>query len=812
MLCYFLSACDKPKKQLIMGGKGSFDDGEDSHSFGSVDILLQGGADASMANNDGDTVLHLAMASGHVGLVTRLVDSGGCVNDVNKRGESCLFRARNCHVLEYLLSKSTRVDLANVDGDTVLHEYAGADDVSCQQMLAAIDGGAVVDWRNNVGETATFRACAAGSRTKVCALIEAGASTTLLHSRGRSVLHVALANKHAELARYLITQTDVDIDMGDNAGTTSLHMAVANGDLETTALLLSSGAAVSTRDVSGRSAVTMAAALHNADILRLLLENGAVLDAASGLDAYPLLMFAQTGDAVMVGVLMGQGIRLDEVDTDRRSALHLAIRGKHWDVVKLLLDNGASSETRDNQGNTPLQDSCETCPDVDVILRLIAGGAPVNRDNLRGRTPLHAAVLQNSADAVEVLVDNGSDVSAQDKDGFTPLMLAAASPADIRDFESKCELIVRPSSVDLRNKERKSAMHYAALSGLVSLAKMLISHNCSLDVADSRERTPLHYACAGGFSKMAALLIEHGADVDRRDAEGQSAIYHCVMSGSVDTLDMLIAHGADPDRQRTDGGSPLHQALHDQSLEIVELLLMSDVDVSVTDSESEAPLHIAAAMSPVHVVSALLKPGVDVNVKNRNGRTPLHASVENPDADVTKLLVTSGGEVDVRDCDCNTALHLAVKAGSYDHVNVLLTSGADIDANNSAGDTPLHLAAASRETDVLELLVTDEADMDLQNSRGESPLLVALIHSNVEAASILLDQGASVALSDNDGETALHKAVRMRNARSSFLLNLVQRGLSVDCKNKHGATPLDTVKGVSKQIKLDLLQALGIES
>ena len=811
MLYFSVSAFEKQKQQQLIRRGEEPDDSQDmdTFTFGSVDSLLRGGSDISMTNTTGDTVLHLATAVGHVGLLTRLVECGGGVNDVNKRGESCVFRARNRHVLEYLLSKRARLDLENADGDTVLHEYASVGDISCEQMIMVIDNGTVVDCRNKRLETAIFRACANGSWTKVCALMEAGASRDLLNSDGRSILHVALASKHGELARFLIAQADVNLNVGDNTGTTALHMAVANDDLETTKLLLSSGVAINAHNVTGQSATAMAAASRNADILRLLLENGGVL---GGTDAYPLLTFAHTGDADMVRVLIAQETKLNERDTDGRSALHLAVRGQHWDVVRLIVDAGASSETRDSEGSTPLHDACELCRDDDVIERLISSGAPLNQVNLRGRTPLHTAVLHNSANAVRPLVENGSDVSAQDRDGFTPLMLAVASPADTWDLEAKCELMVLSSAVNMQNKDRRTALHYVAVSGLVSLAKLLISHNCSIDLTDKHERTPLHYACAGGFSKMAALLIEHGACAERQDADGQSAVYHAVTSGNVDTLDLVIAHGANPDKQRTDGGSPLHQALHDQSLEIVELLLMSDVKVNVTDSENEAPLHIAAAMSPLHVVSTLLRLGADVNVSNRRGRTPLHASIENPNSEVTKLLVASGGELDARDCDCNTTLHLAVKSGSYDHVNVLLTSGADIDATNKAGDSSLHLAAASKETDVLELLIADEADMNLQNSRGESPLLVALIHSNIEAASILLDQGASVAVADNDGETALHKAVRMRNARSSFLLNLVQRGLSVDCKNKHGATPLDTVKGVSKQIKLDLLQALGIES
>jgi len=43
---------------------------------------------------------------------------------------------------------------------------------------------------------------------------------------------------------------------------------------------------------------------------------------------------------------------------------------------------------------------------------------------LKGMTPLHFAVDRGEVDIVQQLLDNGSEVNAQDSSGETPLMLA----------------------------------------------------------------------------------------------------------------------------------------------------------------------------------------------------------------------------------------------------------------------------------------------------------------------------------------------------------------------------------------------------
>ncbi len=60
-----------------------------------------------------------------------------------------------------------------------------------------------------------------------------------------------------------------------------------------------------------------------------------------------------------------------------------------------------------------------------VLQFLISKGLDVNRIDMHQLTPLHGAVLANSADEVEILLGNGANPNLKDKKfGLTPLELA----------------------------------------------------------------------------------------------------------------------------------------------------------------------------------------------------------------------------------------------------------------------------------------------------------------------------------------------------------------------------------------------------
>ncbi|KAJ1483760.1 ankyrin repeat-containing domain protein, partial [Baffinella frigidus] len=97
-----------------------------------------------------------------------------------------------------------------------------------------------------------------------------------------------------------------------------------------------------------------------------------------------------------------------------------------------------------------------------------------------GQTPLHIAAQHGREGTVRLLLDRGADVSAESRDGDTPLHDVA------RD------------------------------SGHEGVARALIHKGADVEKGNTAGLTPLHKAAIFGNEVVAVLLLEHGADVSAK--------------------------------------------------------------------------------------------------------------------------------------------------------------------------------------------------------------------------------------------------------------------------------------------------------
>lgn len=103
-----------------------------------------------------------------------------------------------------------------------------------------------------------------------------------------------------------------------------------------------------------------------------------------------------------------------------------AAEDDYTDCVRLLLDNGAIVDSKNQQNQTPLHLAClSQC--VETIDILIKHGANVNAIYRDGRTALHAAIVRESKclECAKLLLLAGADVNKPDNYGYTTLHIAA---------------------------------------------------------------------------------------------------------------------------------------------------------------------------------------------------------------------------------------------------------------------------------------------------------------------------------------------------------------------------------------------------
>jgi ankyrin repeat protein len=173
---------------------------------------------------------------------------------------------------------------------------------------------------------------------------------------------------------------------------------------------------------------------------------------------------ARDGDLEKIKMLIkGNPELVSSKDSTGYTPLHYAVEEWHKDVAELLLANNADVNAKGAGGKTPLHYAIEErCKDVAELL--LANKADVNAKDKNGRTPLHYAVEEghrllperlvpskaavnangtgerffqvaarsSRKDMVELLLANKADVMARNRDGETPLRLAARNgPKDV---------------------------------------------------------------------------------------------------------------------------------------------------------------------------------------------------------------------------------------------------------------------------------------------------------------------------------------------------------------------------------------------
>jgi pectate lyase len=236
---------------------------------------------------------------------------------------------------------------------------------------------------------------------------------------------------------------------------------------------------------------------------------------------------AGSGDINKVKSLIARGADVNAWDFGPSCRpLHSAVINGHKQVVELLIAKGADVNAGDGGHIKPLHHAAEN-GHKEIAELLIAKGADVNAKEENGGTPLHSAARAGHKEIVELLIAEGADVNAKNNDGQRPVDVAVQ-----RGQKEIAELLL--------SKSCNVSLHTAAYFGDLQRVEELIDDGVSVDAKDQRDQTALHYAAKTAQITVAKFLIANGADINAgKWTPLQEAAYH-----SKEIVELLLAKGA----------------------------------------------------------------------------------------------------------------------------------------------------------------------------------------------------------------------------------------------------------------------------
>lgn len=100
-----------------------------------------------------------------------------------------------------------------------------------------------------------------------------------------------------------------------------------------------------------------------------------------------------------------------------------------------------------------------------------------------GNTPLHEAVFTAHAEVAEFLLSKGADVNAREKNGATPLILAAMGGKVEIDGQGGVVTLLLAHKADINAKSANgmTALHVAALVGHADIVKLLLAKGANVN-------------------------------------------------------------------------------------------------------------------------------------------------------------------------------------------------------------------------------------------------------------------------------------------------------------------------------------------
>ena len=427
------------------------------------------------------------------------------------------------------------------------------------------------------------------------------------------------------------------------------------------------------------------------------------------------------------------------------SALLESSQSGNNEAVQYLLELGVNINYSNSEGKTALMLACKAGHE-EVVQTLVLGGANV-QNSKNGRTALIQASKNGHYQVVEILLKKGADPNIHDNDGWTALIVASDN-----DHQQVVELLLE-KQVDpnvQNSKNGRTALIQASQNGHYQVVEILLQKGADPNIHDN---DALIASSETGHQQVVELLLEKQVDPNVRNSKnGRTALLQASQNGHYQVVEVLLKHDADPNIHAGDEEvTALLFASQKGYYQVVDILLNKGADPNFRNKDGRTALMFASQEGHSHIIEVLLR---------YNANPHYFVTIDGVSIDSLALAAMSGNIECLNIFLKHTELSLkSLSMGwycacLYGHGPIirLLSNRLDIVSDQ----TDLIISCAEGDLgSVVDQLMSGKITPDAEFIHGVTPLMISSSCGHTDIVDALITAGANVIKTDEFGDTAL---------------------------------------------------------
>ena len=531
----------------------------------------------------GGTALHALAAGRQNGaeaqIAEALISRGAEVKVVDQYGDTALMVAVGSGKLELVKRLLGVMDAAAILRPNQDNRYALELAVGKEQMLAALTAAASVAG-TAAGAAALHRAAYDCDSNSMRQLLDAGLEVDAARNGVTALLYMSQfwdaavsIQKPGQMRCWrLLLDRGASVHAATAEGKCALHYIAQYGDGDAMQLLLSKKPNVNARDGGGRTPLMYGA---SEPVAEMLIREGANVSEVDH-HGYSPFDWAVMSGAEAPGRFLGAGA---ESASSNAARLVVAVQAGRLDAVTELLE-GTSPETCDGWG-TPVLHRAAVQWDPAIVEALLAAGAPVDLRNKDGRTALFSVLtsspnglpLDVMGQTAEVLLRHGASVAnvdaREDSAGHVGAHLW---------FDAPLAAVLIARCQGMVNQSGETLLMRAVEYGNEDHVRQILAQGGDVNATDEQGRSVLFRQSARKAVDHTILLLGAGADINLADHQGVTPLMMVARCGDLERIRVLISRGARLEDRNRKGRTARAEAIYAGQVDAANLLLRLERD------------------------------------------------------------------------------------------------------------------------------------------------------------------------------------------------------------------------------------------